>query len=147
MTRDTMNPITEDDIANYLANTPAFFERQAALLASVQLTSPHGNRAVSLDEGSAPRQRRNKPIVPEPGIADRAAAVARHLGGFHDDEPCAALCVLAGVDEMPIGRKTLDRRILMHRRHDNTVLQAHAPDREWSKQHGLRHGVLVSSAT
>jgi uncharacterized protein YigA (DUF484 family) len=42
--------ITEQDIANYLANTPAFFERHAELLASVQLTSPHGQRAVSLQE-------------------------------------------------------------------------------------------------
>ncbi|MFZ2987788.1 DUF484 family protein [Ideonella sp.] len=42
--------ITEDDIANYLANTPGFFERHAELLASVQLTSPHGQRAVSLQE-------------------------------------------------------------------------------------------------
>jgi uncharacterized protein YigA (DUF484 family) len=42
--------ITEGDIANYLANTPAFFERQAELLASIQLTSPHGQRAVSLQE-------------------------------------------------------------------------------------------------
>jgi len=42
--------ITEDDIANYLANTPSFFERHAELLASVQLTSPHGQRAVSLQE-------------------------------------------------------------------------------------------------
>ena len=42
--------ITEADIANYLANTPSFFERHAELLASVQLTSPHGQRAVSLQE-------------------------------------------------------------------------------------------------
>ena len=42
--------ITEADIANYLANTPGFFERHAELLASVQLTSPHGQRAVSLQE-------------------------------------------------------------------------------------------------
>jgi uncharacterized protein YigA (DUF484 family) len=42
--------ITEADIANYLANTPGFFERQAELLASIQLTSPHGQRAVSLQE-------------------------------------------------------------------------------------------------
>jgi uncharacterized protein len=48
-----MNPITEDDIANYLANTPDFFSRHAELLASVQLTSPHGNRAVSLQERQA----------------------------------------------------------------------------------------------
>ena len=42
--------ITEADIANYLANTPGFFERHAELLSSVQLTSPHGQRAVSLQE-------------------------------------------------------------------------------------------------
>ena len=42
--------ITEADIANYLANTPGFFERNAELLAAVQLTSPHGQRAVSLQE-------------------------------------------------------------------------------------------------
>jgi len=42
--------ITEADIANYLANTPGFFERHAELLNSVQLSSPHGTRAVSLQE-------------------------------------------------------------------------------------------------
>ncbi len=42
--------ITEADIANYLAHTPGFFERQAELLSSIQLTSPHGQRAVSLQE-------------------------------------------------------------------------------------------------
>jgi uncharacterized protein YigA (DUF484 family) len=54
MTPDNdMNPITEDDIATWLANTPDFFERHASLLAAVQLTSPHGNRAVSLQERQA----------------------------------------------------------------------------------------------
>ena len=42
--------ITEADIANFLANTPGFFERHAELLGAVQLTSPHGQRAVSLQE-------------------------------------------------------------------------------------------------
>jgi uncharacterized protein len=50
---NAMNPITEDDIADYLANTPDFFERHAQLLGQVQLTSPHGNRAVSLQERQA----------------------------------------------------------------------------------------------
>ncbi len=45
-----LSGITEADIANFLANTPGFFERHAELLASVQLTSPHGQRAVSLQE-------------------------------------------------------------------------------------------------
>ena len=42
--------ITEADIGNYLAQTPGFFERHAELLGSIQLTSPHGQRAVSLQE-------------------------------------------------------------------------------------------------
>jgi uncharacterized protein len=42
--------ITESDIADYLANTPGFFERHAELLASIQLANPHGQRAVSLQE-------------------------------------------------------------------------------------------------
>jgi uncharacterized protein YigA (DUF484 family) len=45
--------ITEDDIANFLANTPDFFERHAELLATVQLSSGHGSRAVSLQERQA----------------------------------------------------------------------------------------------
>ena len=47
------DPITEDDIANFLANTPDFFERHAELLATVQLSSGHGSRAVSLQERQA----------------------------------------------------------------------------------------------
>lgn len=46
----TLQGINEEDIANYLVHTPGFFERQAQLLASIQLTSPHGQRAVSLQE-------------------------------------------------------------------------------------------------
>ena len=53
MTASAMNPITEDDIANFLVNTPDFFNRHAELLAAVRLTSPHGQRAVSLQERQA----------------------------------------------------------------------------------------------
>ena len=46
-------PITEEDIAQFLIHTPDFFERHAELLSAVQLTSPHGGRAVSLQERQA----------------------------------------------------------------------------------------------
>ncbi len=49
-TTSNIQGITEDDIANYLANTPSFFERHSELLASVQLASPHSHRAVSLQQ-------------------------------------------------------------------------------------------------
>ena len=45
--------ITEQDIADFLVNTPGFFERHAELLASVQLSHPHSARAVSLQERQA----------------------------------------------------------------------------------------------
>jgi len=45
--------ITEQDIADFLVNTPGFFERHAELLASIQLSHPHGARAVSLQERQA----------------------------------------------------------------------------------------------
>ena len=50
-------PITEDDIANYLVNTPDFFERHAEVLAAVQLTSPHSHRTISLQERQAEMMR------------------------------------------------------------------------------------------
>ena len=53
MNTNAMNPITEDDIADFLLNTPDFFGRHAELLSAVLLTSPHGNRAVSLQERQA----------------------------------------------------------------------------------------------
>ena len=47
------NPITEDDIAHFLLNTPDFFMRHAEVLASVQFISPHSHRTVSLQERQA----------------------------------------------------------------------------------------------
>ena len=73
MTESNIPPITEDDIANYLANTPDFFERHANVLATVQLTSPHGNRAVSLQERQAEMLREKIK-----GLELKAAEMIRH---------------------------------------------------------------------
>jgi uncharacterized protein len=48
-----MTAMTEDDIAHYLGAHPEFFERYSDLLASVQLSSPHSRRTVSLQERQA----------------------------------------------------------------------------------------------
>ncbi|MEY3954002.1 MAG: hypothetical protein RLZZ397_882 [Pseudomonadota bacterium] len=53
MQSQTEPAITETEIANYLIHTPEFFERHAEVLASVQLTSPHSHRAISLQERQA----------------------------------------------------------------------------------------------
>ena len=42
--------LSEAELARYLLDTPGFFERHAEVLAAVRLTSPHGHRAVSLQE-------------------------------------------------------------------------------------------------
>lgn len=50
---NSIQGITEDDVAHYLAATPDFFDRYAALLGEVRLANPHGARAVSLQERQA----------------------------------------------------------------------------------------------
>ena len=49
----SISSITEDDITEFLLQTPEFFERHAELLGTVQIMSPHGNRAVSLQQRQA----------------------------------------------------------------------------------------------
>ena len=67
------HPITEDDIANFLANTPDFFQRHAELLATVQLSSGHGTRAVSLQERQAGMLREKIK-----GLESRVVEMIRH---------------------------------------------------------------------
>src|ERR1043166_3920722 len=47
---------------------------------------------------------------------------------------------LAGIHQMPVGRKTLHRGILMHRRHHDAVAQFEAADRYRRKQQDIAHG-------
>ncbi|AVP56929.1 DUF484 family protein [Pulveribacter suum] len=70
-----ITPITEDDIAQYLANTPGFFERHAELLASVTFASPHGQRAVSLHERQAEMLREKIKLLEQ-----RVMEMVRHSG-------------------------------------------------------------------
>jgi uncharacterized protein YigA (DUF484 family) len=47
----------EDEVKNYLKNHPEFFEKNASLLAELQLPSPHGSGAISLAERQQLAQR------------------------------------------------------------------------------------------
>ena len=75
-------PITEEDIANFLLSTPGFFERHAEVLATVQITSPHGARAVSLQERQAEMLREKIK-----GLEQRIMEMVRHS---HENEAIAA---------------------------------------------------------
>ncbi len=74
--------LTEQDLAAYLAEHPDFFERHAELLSTVQLQSPHGNRAVSLQERQI-EMLRDKMRVLEHRLADlmRNAAENEAISG------------------------------------------------------------------
>lgn len=47
----------EDEVAVYLKDNPAFFEKNASLLADIHLPSPHGNGTISLAERQQLAQR------------------------------------------------------------------------------------------
>jgi len=98
-----------------------------------------GEGTLCPDEGRTARERRNEFVVPQSGIADRTAAVTRHLGRFHDDEASTALGVATGVDEMPVGRMARNRRILMHRRDDDAVFEHRAANGQRREQQRLVH--------
>jgi len=81
-TSSPISPITEDDIAQFLIQTPGFFERHAEVLATVQITSPHGARAVSLQERQAEMLREKIK-----GLEQRIMEMVRHS---HENAAIAA---------------------------------------------------------
>ena len=98
-----------------------------------------GDRILLPDEFDEAAERFDKGVVPDAEVADRAAAAPLDLGRFHDHEAGAAGGEFAGIHQVPVGRKALHRRILMHRRHHDAILQRHAADRHRGKQQRFRH--------
>ena len=66
-------PLSEADIAEYLINTPEFFQRHAEVLGSITIASPHGARAVSLQERQAEMLREKIK-----GLEQRVMDMVRH---------------------------------------------------------------------
>jgi hypothetical protein len=97
------------------------------------------HRVLLLDELHDPLQRLDESIVPDAKIADRAAAAPLDLGRLDHDQPRAAGGEFSRIHQMPVGRKSLHRRILMHRRHHNAVAQRNVPDLQRRKQQGPGH--------
>jgi hypothetical protein len=89
---------------------------------------------MELDEVDAALEAGNVRIVPDAEIAHRAAAATLDLGRFHDHQPRAARRIAARVHQVPVGRKALLGRILVHRRHHHAVLEGHVADGDRFKQ-------------
>lgn len=98
---DLSHPITEDDIANFLLASPDFFERHAELLATVQLASPHGNRAVGLQQRQAEMLREK--------IKGLESRIVDMVGHAHDnaqladkvEQLCCELLHVESADALP----------------------------------------------
>lgn len=73
MQSNELNPLTEDDIAQYLSNNPGFFQRNQDLLTSLQLGSAHGQRVVSLHERQAEMLREKIKV-----LENRLVGLIRH---------------------------------------------------------------------
>ena len=98
---DLSHPITEDDIANFLLASPDFFERHAEVLAAVQLASPHGNRAIGLQQRQAEMLREK--------IKGLEARIVDMVGHAHDnaqlvnkiEQLCCELLHVEQANELP----------------------------------------------
>lgn len=81
MSNEDIQGITEQDIANYLASNPSFFDRYAELLAAIQLSHPLGHRTVSLQERQADMLRQRIKGL-EQRIIEMIRAGTENLGHF-----------------------------------------------------------------
>ena len=69
------------------------------------------------------RSVRHEGVVPQPEVADRAAAAALDLGRLDEEQARAAGGEAPGVHHVPVGGKALDARVLVHRRDHDAVLE------------------------
>jgi hypothetical protein len=116
------------DLRGLLQGPVAFPGTVGARLAAGMAELDPGDRVLLLDELDQPLERLDEGIVPDTEIAHGAAAAPLDLGRFDHDEAGAAGREFSRIHQMPIGRKTLHRRVLMHRRHHDAVLQLDTPD-------------------
>jgi hypothetical protein len=107
----------------------AFPRPPRARLAAGMAELDAGGGILLLDEFDEAAERLDELVVPDAEIADGAAAAPLDLCRFDHNQPDAAGRELAGIHQMPVGRKALFGRVLMHRRHHDAVLQGDAADR------------------
>jgi hypothetical protein len=81
-----------------------------------------------LDELDQALQRLDKLVVPDTEIADGAATAPLDFCRLDDNETGAAGREFSGVHQVPVGGKSLNRGILVHRWHHDAVAQLDASD-------------------
>ena len=101
--------------------SPPFPGAKTTCLSSgmAKLNGRHG--VVRPDEIGKTPEMRDKLIVPETGIANRPATAAVNFGRFDKHQPGATRREPPDIHQVPIRRKAIFRRVLMHWRHDNAI--------------------------
>ena len=137
--RNQLPGVPVGDLGRGLERRAALPRTEAARLAAgmPELDSRHG--IMRLDEVRAALQARDERVVPQAEVADRAAPAPLHLGGFHDDQAGTPRRVAPDIHQVPVGREALHRRILVHRRDHDAVLEPHVADRDRFEQHRTGH--------
>ena len=82
-----------------------------------------GNAAVLLDEMKDARERLDVVVAVDAEIGGTDAAALRDRRRFRQDQSRAANRPAAQVHEMPVVRKSVEARVLAHRRHHDPVAQ------------------------
>jgi hypothetical protein len=116
------------DIGRPLQRPVALPRPGGARLAAGMAELDSRRRILLLDEFDEAAQRLDEAVIPDAEIAEGAAAAPLDFCGFDHHEAGAAGGKLAGIHQMPVGRKTLHRGILVHRRHHDAVAQLDASD-------------------
>ena len=114
------------DLGRSLQRPVALPRAPGARLAAGMAELDAGDRVLLLDELHEAAERLDELVVPNAEVAHGAAAAALDLGRLDHDEAGAAGREFSGIHQMPVGRKSLVRGILMHRRHHDAVLQLDA---------------------
>src|SRR5258705_6214919 len=81
----------------------------------------------------------------EARAAWRDPALGRHTRHLGDDEPCPAFGALGIVHQVPVGRGAVDGAILIHRRHDDAILEAQVTEAERREHRRARVPWVLSS--
>lgn len=97
-----------------------------------QLNRRHG--PLLLDEARDPGQSLDVRVVPDAQVVRRNASFRQHRGGLQDDQSYAARGAAAVVNDVPVIREAVHRRVLAHRRHADAVAQRYAPQLQRRKQ-------------
>ena len=137
--RDQLPPFPIPDLRRRLQRRAAFPRPEAPRLAARVAELEARHRIVQADEVGAALEARDVGIVPETEVPHRTAAAALDLGRFHDDQPRATGGEPARIHQVPVGGEALLRRILVHGRHDDPVLERHVANGNRFEQLRLSH--------